>query len=73
MWTLYEYETGKFKLPADAKAGIIYGGCNCGNCHITISSNGDIMACRRVTDSRVANVFEERLADVWISRMEKYR
>ena len=73
MWTLYEYETGQFKLPKSTEAGMIYGGCNCGNCHITISSNGDIMACRRVTDSKVANIFEDRLADVWICQMEKYR
>ena len=52
---------------------MIYGGCNCGNCHITISSNGDVMACRRVMDSKVANIFEERLADIWISQMEQYR
>lgn len=51
---------------------MIYGGCNCGNCHITISSNGDVMACRRVTNSKVANVFENRLADVWICQMENY-
>ena len=57
----------------DAENGMIYGGCNCGNCHITISSNGDIMACRRVTDSKVANTFEDRLADVWVCQMEKYR
>ena len=31
------------------------------------------MACRRVTDSKVANIFEDRLADVWICQMEKYR
>ena len=31
------------------------------------------MACRRVTDSKVANIFEDRLADVWIGQMEKYR
>ena len=73
LWTLYEYETGEFKLPENTEAGMIYSGCNCGNCHITISSNGDIMACRRVTDSKVANIFEDRLADVWICQMEKYR
>ena len=73
LWTLYEYETGQFQLPQNVKDGMIYGGCNCGNCHITIASNGDVMACRRVTDSRVANVFEDRLADVWICQIEKYR
>ena len=73
LWTLYEYETGQFKLPENTEKGMIYGGCNCGNCHITISANGDIMACRRVTDSKVANIFEDCLADVWICQMEKYR
>ena len=32
-----------------------------------------IYACRRVQNSKVANVFTERLADVWISQMEQYR
>ena len=73
LWILYEYETGQFKLLDNTKDGMNYGGCNCGNCHITIASNGDIMACRRVMDSRVANIFEDRLADVWVCQMEKYR
>ena len=73
LWTLYEYETGTFKIPETAEADKIYGGCNCGNCHLTILPNGDIYACRRVQDSRVANVFEDRLADVWICEMEAYR
>ena len=38
-----------------------------------VVEHGDIMACRRVTDSKVANIFEDRLADVWICQMEKYR
>ena len=37
------------------------------------ASNGDVMACRRVTDSGIANIFEDRLADVWVCQMEKYR
>lgn len=73
LWTLYEYENGEFSIPEYVKSGVIYGGCNCGNCHITIASNGDIMACRRVTDSKVANVYEDRLADVWVGQMENYR
>ncbi len=73
LWTLYEYETGAFQLPAGAEPGMIYGGCNCGNCHLTILPTGDVYACRRVQNSRVGNVFEERLADVWIGEMERYR
>jgi len=73
LWTLYEYETGAFQIPAYACDGMIYGGCNCGNCHITILPNGDIYACRRVAESKVGNIFEDRLADVWITNMEAYR
>ncbi len=73
LWTLYEYEEGIFKIPENAKEGIIYGGCNCGNSHITILPQGDIYACRRVADSRVGNIYEDRLADVWLSQMEDYR
>lgn len=73
LWTLYEYEKGTFRIPEDMEEGMIYGGCNCGNCHMTILPSGDVYACRRVQNSKVANVFEERLADVWVSQMEEYR
>lgn len=73
LWTLYEYETGKFRIPETVREGMIYGGCNCGNCHLTILPTGDVYACRRVQNSRVGNVFSERLADVWVCQMEKYR
>ncbi len=73
LWTLYQYETGEFKLPASADPDMIYGGCNCGNCHLTILPNGDVFACRRVQNSKVGNVFQDRLADLWVCEMEQYR
>lgn len=73
LWTLYEYETGEFKISENADKDTIYGGCNCGNCHLTILPNGDISACRRVQNSKVGNVFEDRIADVWVCEMEQYR
>lgn len=73
LWTLYKYETGEFKIPTNAKEGMIYGGCNCGNFHMTILPTGDVYACRRVQNSKVGNVFEDRLADIWVCQMEKYR
>ncbi len=73
LWTLYEYETGRFTIPKKAMPGMIYGGCNCGNCHITILPTGDIYACRRVEGSKVGNAFTDRIADVWIKGMERYR
>ena len=72
LWTLYAYETGAFRLPEDAQPGMIYGGCNCGNCHLTILPTGEVYACRRVQNSRVGNVFADRLADLWIGPMEAY-
>lgn len=73
LWTLYAYETGAFRLPEDAQPGMIYGGCNCGNCHLTILPTGEVYACRRVQNSRAGNVFADRLADLWIGPMEAYR
>ena len=73
LWTLYEYETGTFQIPGTAEEGMIYGGCNCGNCHLTILPTGDVYACRRVQNSRVGNVFADRLADLWVCQMEGYR
>lgn len=73
LWTLYEYETGTFKIPEGVENGMIYGGCNCGNCHLTILPNGDVYACRRVQNSRVGNAFTDRLADIWVCGVELYR
>jgi radical SAM/SPASM domain protein of ACGX system len=73
LWTLYQYEKGKFKIPADLDEQMIYGGCNCGNSHITILPSGDIYACRRF-ESKVGNMYADRLADVWVGpNMEHYR
>ena len=73
LWTLYDYETGTFTPPADARPGMVYGGCNCGNCHLTILPTGEVYACRRVEGSCVGNTLEDRLADVWVCGMEAYR
>ena len=72
LWTLYQYETGDFIIPENAREGMIYEGCNCGNCHITILPTGEVYACRRVSDSKVGNVFEDRLKDLWIKQVEKF-
>ena len=73
LWTLYQYETGAFRIPKDAEPDMIYGGCNCGNCHLTILPNGDVYACRRVQSSRVGSALDDRLADLWVCEMERYR
>lgn len=73
LWTLYDYETGRFQIPEAAEEGIIYEGCNCGNCHLTILPTGEVFACRRVQNSKVGNVLQDRLADLWLTKMEDYR
>jgi radical SAM/SPASM domain protein of ACGX system len=73
LWTLFAYERGEFKIPADADERTIYGGCNCGNCHITILPNGDVYACRRM-ESKVGNVLDDRLANIWnCQTMNRFR
>ena len=67
LWTLFDYEQGRFTIPDGAEKGlerqlVIYGGCNCGNCHITILPTGDIYA------------FTDRLFEVWTgAKMEGFR
>lgn len=73
LWTLFRYETGEFTIPEAAAKGVIYDGCNCGNCHLTILPNGDVMACRRVNGSILGSVFENRLADIWVCEAEEFR
>ena len=72
LWTLYLYEEGLWHIPEGLDDDTIYDGCNCGNCHFTITAEGQLMACRRF-ESYVGTVDEE-MSDVWSgARMEQYR
>lgn len=73
LWTLFDFERGRFIPPKNLERGMIYDGCNCGNSHLTILPSGDVLACRRVRNSRVGNVFEDRLVDLWLGEMEEFR
>lgn len=73
LWTLYLYEKGLFKIPADCEPDVIYDGCHCGDCHITILPDGNVMACRRFK-SVVGNMFVKPLHELWSGQeMESYR
>jgi radical SAM/SPASM domain protein of ACGX system len=73
LWMLYLYEKGIFTVSDKLDDEIIYGGCNCGINHLTILPNGDVYACRRM-DSKVGNVFSDRLIDVFLGdAMDRYR
>lgn len=73
LWTLYEFEEGRFKIPGNCEPGVIYGGCNCGSSHLTILPDGTVYACRRA-ESPVGNALTESLASIWLGEnMEAYR
>ena len=73
LWTLFLYEKGLFKIPENLKDEVMYDGCNCANCHMTILPKGEIYACRRL-ESNVGNVFQEKLYDVFTGdKMNQYR
>lgn len=73
LWTLFLYEKGLFQIPENLEPELIYEGCNCANCHLTILPKGDVYACRRF-ESNVGNVFDEKLFDIFTSdKMDAYR
>ena len=73
LWTLFDWEQGRFHIPQDAQAGMIYGGCNCANSHLTILPTGEVMACRRVAGSTVGSAISDSLVELWTGPMEAYR
>lgn len=73
LWTLLSWEEGDFEIPKTAAEGMIYDGCNCGNCHLTILPDGQVLACRRVPNSTVGNALVDDLAKLWLHEMERYR
>lgn len=73
LWTLFLYEKGLFRIPERLKDNVIYEGCNCANCHLTILPKGEVYACRRM-ESKVGNVFDEKLFDIFTGdKMDYYR
>ncbi|MBR4068436.1 MAG: radical SAM/SPASM domain protein, ACGX system [Clostridia bacterium] len=73
LWVLYDYENGRFTPPEDALPNVIYGGCHCGTQHLTLLPNGDVMACRRVPDSVLGNLFTHSLEQLWAGQLSQYR
>jgi radical SAM/SPASM domain protein of ACGX system len=73
LWTLLLYEKGLFTIPQEHDKNLIYDGCHCGIGHMTILPTGDVFACRRM-DSKVGNVFENSLYDIFLGEnLDKYR
>lgn len=73
LWTLFLHEKGLFSIPEKLDKDIIYDGCNCGNCHLTILPDGNVYACRRF-ESLIGNAFNEQIYSIFLSeKMDKYR
>lgn len=73
LWTLFKYEKGLFDPSGYPDDGIVYDGCNCGNCHLTILSDGAVYACRRM-ESKVGNALVDDLYDLFTGpAMDGYR
>ena len=64
LWTLLEWEQGRFTIPEGAACGKIYDGCHCGIAHMTALPTGDVYACRRM-ESRIGNVREKIMFDLF--------
>ena len=72
LWTLYLYEKGLWHIPEGLDEDTVYDGCNCGNCHFTISAEGRLMACRRF-ESYVGTT-DEPMYEVFMgNKMNAYR
>jgi radical SAM/SPASM domain protein of ACGX system len=73
LWTLFKYEQGLFDPNDFPDDETVYDGCNCGNCHLTILSDGAVYACRRMT-SKVGSALNENLFDLFTGpAMDQYR
>ena len=73
LWTLFLYEKGLFTIPENLNEEMIYDGCNCANCHLTILPKGEVYACRRF-ESNIGNVFNEKLFDIFTGdNINQYR
>lgn len=73
LWVLYDYERGLFTPPKNTVPYAVYGGCSMGTHHLTILPSGDVMACRRVPDSVIGNIFTDSLEQMWAGSMHEYR
>lgn len=73
LWNLFLYEKGLFKILDGLEQNVMYDGCNCGNCHMTILPNGDVYACRRM-ESVIGNALTDHMYDLFVgSVMNEYR
>jgi len=73
LWNLYLYEKGLYKIQQGLDEQIMYDGCNCANCHMTILPTGEVFACRRM-ESPIGNALTDNMYDIYVGdAMNAYR
>ena len=73
LWNLYLYEKGLYKILEGLDENIMYDGCNCANCHMTILPTGEVFACRRM-ESPIGNALADKMYDIYVGdAMNSYR
>ena len=72
LWTLYEYETGEFQIPADAGRDDLRR-LQLRKLPSDHSSQWRYLRLSTGAEQPGGNVFTDRLADVWVCQMEQYR
>lgn len=73
LWTLFQYEKGIFNPKEYPDDEYVYDGSNCGNCHLTILSDGAVYLCRRM-ESKTGNALTNDLYDLFTGpAFGKYR
>ena len=73
LWTLFKYEKALFNPDDYTDDRYVYDGCNCGNCHLTLLSDGAVYASRRM-ESKVGNALTDDLYELFTGpKMDRYR
>jgi len=73
LWNLYLYEKGLYNIPEGLDKNVMYDGCNCANCHMTILPTGEVFACRRM-ESPIGNALINSMYDIYAGdAMNAYR
>lgn len=73
LWNLYLYEKGLYRIEEGLDKSVMYDGCNCANCHMTILPTGEVYACRRM-ESPIGNALKDGMYDLFIGDvMNAYR
>lgn len=74
LWTLLNYEQGRFKPSCKTRSKIIESGCGLGIAFLVLLADGSVWACRRFK-SLIGRVPKQKLLDIFLNspRLNEYR